>query len=136
MLGGLSTGAVERSPVVGVVVFAAVGVFEEEAVLGEGVAEAGGEAPPEAGAAAVAAQVQQAGEDECAGLVGVASGDEGGHLFVGVRSEGEQADGVEVPPGAVGVGGVFVFGGGPLGVQGGVGGALAWRAVTGGLACA
>lgn len=39
-------------------------------------AKAGGEAPPEAGAAAVAAQVQQAGEDECTGLVGVAAGTE------------------------------------------------------------
>ncbi|MFF9025733.1 hypothetical protein [Streptomyces eurythermus] len=58
------------APVVGVVVLAAVDVLEEEAVLGEVVADSCGEAPPEAGAAAVAAEVEQAGEDECSGLVG------------------------------------------------------------------
>ncbi|WP_243762180.1 hypothetical protein [Streptomyces sp. Tu 3180] len=40
---------------VGVIVFTAVGVLEEQAVLGDGMAEAGGEAPPEAGAAVVCA---------------------------------------------------------------------------------
>jgi hypothetical protein len=48
------------APVVGVVVLAAMGVFEEEAVLGKLVAGAGGEAPPEAGAAAVVGEVEQA----------------------------------------------------------------------------
>ncbi|MFF4355172.1 hypothetical protein [Streptomyces sp. NPDC001530] len=73
------------APVVGVVVLAAVGVFEEEAVLGDVVPDSGGEAPPEAGAVAVAGQVEQAGEDEGSGLVGVLAGDEVGEVAVGVR---------------------------------------------------
>jgi hypothetical protein len=72
------------APVVGVVVFAAVGVFEEEAVLGDLVAGADGEAPPEAAAAAVVGRVEQAGEDECPGFVGVLAGDEVGEVAVGV----------------------------------------------------
>lgn len=77
-----------------VVVLAPVGVLEEEAVLGDVIV----------GAVAVTAEVEQAREDKGALLVGVLACDEGGDLAVGVGTEqGQEADGVEVPPGAIGV---------------------------------
>lgn len=65
----------------------AVGVFEEEAVLGDVMVGAGGEPPPEAGAVAVAGEGEQAGEDEGTGFIGVLAGDEGGEVPVGVGAE-------------------------------------------------
>lgn len=99
------------APVPRVVVLAAVGVIEDEAVLGDVMVGAGGKPPPEAGAVAVTPEVEQAREDEGAGFVGVLAGDEGGELAVGVGAEqGQEADGVEVPPGAIGVRGAVGVG--------------------------
>ncbi|MEW2497521.1 hypothetical protein AB0942_28895 [Streptomyces nodosus] len=51
-VGGFKAVAYEfGAPVVGVVVLAAVGVLEKQTVLGDLVADAGGEPPPEAGTA-------------------------------------------------------------------------------------
>lgn len=58
------------APVVGVVGLAALGVVEEEAVLGGIVSGAGGELPPKPCPVGVAAEMQQAGERAGAGPVG------------------------------------------------------------------